>query len=72
LGLGGQNVLDSLADKAMTTGDKNDVGHVVRVWAEEGEGEVSGEENRRARGEGTGFMGGSRVTASPCTWHITL
>jgi hypothetical protein len=32
LGLGGQNVLDSLADEAMTTGDKDDVRHVVRVW----------------------------------------
>jgi len=33
LGLGGQNVLDSLADEAMATGDKDDVRHVVRVWA---------------------------------------
>jgi hypothetical protein len=30
LGLGGQNVLDSLANEAMTTGDKNDVRHVVK------------------------------------------
>jgi hypothetical protein len=26
-------MLDSLADETMTTGDKNDVRHVVRVWA---------------------------------------
>jgi hypothetical protein len=33
--LGGQNVLDSLADEAMATCDENDVGHDVRVWAVE-------------------------------------
>jgi hypothetical protein len=33
LRLGGQNMLDSLTDEAMTTGDENDVRHVVRVWA---------------------------------------
>ena len=33
LRLGGQNVLDSLTDEAITTGDENDVRHVVRVWA---------------------------------------
>ena len=32
-GLGGKNMLDGLADKAMTTGDKNNVRHVVRVYA---------------------------------------
>lgn len=24
--------MDGLTDEAMTTGDENDVGHVVRVW----------------------------------------
>ena len=62
-------MLDSLAQEAMTTSDKNDVRHVVKVWAGgRGKGEMSEEENRRGEEGGSGFMGGSR--APPCTWHI--
>jgi hypothetical protein len=47
--------LDSLADETMTTGDKNDVGHVIGVWAgEKGEGEERDE--RRKKREMSGEM----------------
>ena len=45
--------MDSLADEAMTTGDKNDVRHVMRYGREKGEGkgEMSGEWERGEGGE---------------------
>lgn len=60
--------MDSLADEAMTTGDKNDVRHVMRYGREKGEGkgEMSGEwERGEGRGEGSGFIGD---IAPPSTW----
>ncbi len=66
-GLGGQNVLESLTDEAMTTCDENDVGHDVKVWAGE-----RWEKNRRGKGDGKGFMGVQFLHGRATSWHIIL
>lgn len=47
-------MLDGLTDEAMTTGDKNNVGHVVRVMCWE-EGEEEMKERRKQERRGRGF-----------------